>query len=174
MSKRPKLSIFCLIYLSAKGHNYSALIFNILDKIGLYLVTYIEKVLVAKVCNTLTPYWSVLDFWKIEFEKSSWKNLSFCLFQTWFSLPEPSKFKFEIDKKSSSFNLIFQNQVQINWGSDCFMWSRIYLHRYLLPLFSKDIELFFVPSNLMGDQNKLKSIHLFRKLAGQALPWGNL
>ena len=70
--------------------------------------------------HLIPPYLSALDFWKIEFEKSSWTNLIFCLFQTWFLLLVwPAKIKFKIDKNSSSSNLIFQswffkNQVQVD------------------------------------------------------------
>ena len=42
---------------------------------------------------TLTPYLSALDIWKIEFEKSSWMNLTFCLVWTWFLLPQNSSSK---------------------------------------------------------------------------------
>ena len=36
---------------------------------------------------TLIPYLFALDIWEIEFEKSSWMNLIFCLVWTWFLLP---------------------------------------------------------------------------------------
>jgi hypothetical protein len=56
---------------------------------------------IFRIYLTVMPhYWSALDFWKIEFGKSSWTNLIFCLFGTWILLPvQPAKFKFEIDKK---------------------------------------------------------------------------
>ena len=37
--------------------------------------------------SSLLSYWSALDFWKIEFEKSSWLKLIFFLVCTWFLLP---------------------------------------------------------------------------------------
>ena len=85
----------------------------------------------------LSPYWSALDFWKIEFEKSSWMNLIFGLFQTWIlQATQAVKIKFEIDQKSSSANLTFQtrffkDQAQINMGFD--HWSKI--HLYFFPTF---------------------------------------
>ena len=45
-----------------------------------------------------TPCWSVLDFWKINLEKSSSTNWIFSLFQTIFLQPvEPTKINLEID-----------------------------------------------------------------------------
>ena len=47
------------------------------------------KYSIKKFYTIVTPCWSVLDFWKINLEKSSPKNLSliFSLFRTWFLLP---------------------------------------------------------------------------------------
>ena len=66
------------------------------------------------------PYLSAIDFWKIKFEKSNLTSLIFCPFQIDFlQATQAVKIKIEIDKKSSSSNLIIQtpflkNQVQIN------------------------------------------------------------
>ena len=73
---------------------------------------------------TLSPCRSVLDFWKINLEKSSLANWIFSLFQTGFLLPvQPAKINFEIDFcrlkiqffKLEFSKLIFQNS-QINRG----------------------------------------------------------
>ena len=49
------------------------------------------------------------QFWKIKLDE-----LNFYLVWTWFLLPvKPAKFKFEIDKKSSSSNLGFQIQYSL-------------------------------------------------------------
>ena len=49
--------------------------------------------------SRLTTYWSTLDFWKIEFEKSSWMDLFFCLLRTWMlQATQAVKVKFELDK----------------------------------------------------------------------------
>ena len=50
------------------------------------------------------------------FSKLSWMNLIFCLVWTWYL--QPSKFKFEIDKKSSSSNLIFPTWFFQKSGAD--------------------------------------------------------
>ena len=67
----------------------------------------------ARIKSSLPP----IDL-NLIFEKSSWVNLIFCLFQT-LQATQAVKIKFEIDKKSCSSNWIFQtgffkNQVQIN------------------------------------------------------------
>ena len=67
------------------------------------------SILVHRLGTILSPNWPALDFWKIEFEKSSWTNLFFGLFRTWFLLPT----KIKIDKTSSSSNWIFfKNQCR--------------------------------------------------------------
>ena len=65
---------------------------------------------------------SALDFWKIEFEKSSLINWNFCLLQTWILQFLGVKIRFKLDKKSSSSNSIFKtrifkNQVQTDRGN---------------------------------------------------------
>ena len=73
-----------------------------------------------------SPYWFELDFWKIKLDKLdclSISNLNSCLFWTRIlQATRTVKIKFEIDKRSSSSNLIFQTQifkiqVQINRGT---------------------------------------------------------
>ena len=44
------------------------------------------SVFFKKHISDLSPYWSALYFWQIDFEKSSWTNWIFCLFRTWFLL----------------------------------------------------------------------------------------
>ena len=92
----------------------------------LFIVLNTQQFLEARIETTIETstaplsvryYWSALDFWKVEFEKSRWTNLMFCLFRTWFLLP--AKFKFKIAQKWSSsksifWNPFFKNQVQIN------------------------------------------------------------
>ena len=54
----------------------------------------------------LTPYWSVLDVWKIKFNKL---DTNFTQFQTGFlQATKAVKIKFEIDKKIRVLNLVFQ------------------------------------------------------------------
>ena len=51
--------------------------------------------------DLLSPYWSDFDFWKIEFEKWTWRNLIFGLFQTWIlQATQTVKIKFQIDQTS--------------------------------------------------------------------------
>ena len=74
-----------------------------------------------------SPCWSVLDFWKINLEKSSSKNWIYSLFRTWFLLPvQPAQTNFEIDfcrlkiqfVKLDFFNLLFQSSSTDQQG-DC-------------------------------------------------------
>ena len=79
------------------------------------------KVLIIK---SLTPYWSALDFWIIE-----WDRLDFGLFQTWIlQVTQAVKIKFDVlDQKSNSSNLIFQKLSADQQGiSGVFLWNRIW------------------------------------------------
>ena len=49
----------------------------------------LQKYLVVKLKNPL-PFWSALDFWKMDFEKWISTNSIFGLFQTWFLLQNSS------------------------------------------------------------------------------------
>ena len=84
------------------------------------------------------PYWFVLDFWKINLEKSSSTNWIFSLFRTEFLLPaQPSKINFEIDfcRLKIQFveldfsNSIFQNSSTDQQGDCLLYWTG--LNRFL-------------------------------------------
>ena len=58
--------------------------------------------------SLLLPFTLLIYTWFLENQKSSWMNLIFCLFRTW--ILQAIQAVNQIDKKSSSSNLIFQTR----------------------------------------------------------------
>ena len=96
----------------------STSLFQIVQQILLKVIraSFSIKTQLALLIYKILQFWSTLSPllicpWKMEFVKSSWMNLIFCLFQTWiWQATQAEKIKFKIDKKSGSSNMIFQTQ----------------------------------------------------------------
>ena len=85
----------------------------------------------------LSLCWSILDFWKINLEKSSLKNWIFSLFRTGFLLPvQHAKISFEIDfcrlrikfVELDFYNLIFQKSSEDQKG----VWSLCHVFNIMI------------------------------------------